>query len=111
MRRHLTALVAGLIAVAGCRPSSSAERSRRVEFWTVAGARADTAYDWFRAHPEWIVDDTSPALGGGAPGPQRAGYAGPFLLTVPKLGRQVRLYARADAIAASQEAFLREFGH
>jgi hypothetical protein len=84
-----------------------ARRPRPPDFWKLAASRPDQAYDWFISHDDWVVVDFDQRHHGK---PGAGSFVGPFILRVPKLGgRRVAIYGRSDAIAESQEAFVRIF--
>lgn len=100
----IVVLLIGLTAVA----YYLLERPERRNFWRLAARHPDNAYDWFVSHEGWIVVDPYSPRNNAPKGSQ---YTDPFVLWVPKLGgRRVLIYGRRDAIAESQEAFIRVFG-
>ena len=72
-----------------------------LSFWKLAAQLPDQAFEWWTSDPTWMVLENS------APAPGE-GFVGPFLFTVPTLGRTLKLYARQDQIEQSQQRFVQK---
>lgn len=70
----------------------------KLSFWKLAAKIPEKALEHVSNDPAWVV------LQGSEPAPG-AGFTGPFLLAVPRLGRTLKLYAREDQIEVSQQRF------
>jgi hypothetical protein len=76
-----------------------------VVFWSVVSRNADKAYALFLDDSAWhVLDGVTDA----DPPPERRKYNGPFLLFVPRLDRQISLYALKAEMKQSQVRILRE---
>jgi hypothetical protein len=71
----------------------------KLSFWKLAAKLPEQAFEHVSSDPAWVVHEGSEP----APG---AGFAGPFRLNVPSLGRTLKLYAREDQIEESQQRFI-----
>ena len=72
-----------------------------LSFWKLAAQLPDQAFEWWTSDPTWVVLENS------APAPGE-GFVGPFLFTVPTLGRTLKLYAQQDQIEQSQQRFVQK---
>jgi hypothetical protein len=83
-------------------------RPGRLDFWKVAGKYPDLAYDFFCSRDCWKVFEH------GLPGNYREvvphdEWAGPFRLSVPKLGnKMIHIFGRARDYEDSQNDFLQK---
>jgi hypothetical protein len=84
-------------------------RPGRLDFWRCVAKHPDAAYDHFKAHSCWRVFENELPKNYREILP-RSEWAGPFRLTVPKLGGQlVRVFGRRADCSRSQDAFLERF--
>ncbi len=74
----------------------------RLSFWTLAAKLPDQAMEFFLSDSAWIVPGDSAA-------PPRC--VGPFLLSVPSLGRTVKIYGDPEHIEESQARFMERYKH
>ena len=70
-----------------------------LSFWKLAARFPERALEHISSDSAWVVLQGSES----APG---SGFAGPFRLAVPSLGRTLKVYARKDQIEASQQSFV-----
>ncbi len=84
-------------------------RPGRLHFWRVVARYPDDAYDYFKADTSWrIFEDRLPDNSRSAI--PKSEWAGPFRLTVPKLGgKTILLFARRLDFEQSQNEFLTKF--
>jgi hypothetical protein len=71
----------------------------KLSFWKLAGKLPEQALEHASSDPAWVI------VVGSEPVPDE-GFVGPFLLSVPSLGRTVKLYAHRDQIESSQQRFI-----
>src|SRR5690606_1906911 len=83
-------------------------RSGNLQFWHLASANPDVAYDWFLSDDTWTIVDRPEDLE--KLGAEKDDLVGPFTLLVPKLGREVTIYADPSRIETSQRAFMAMIG-
>lgn len=72
----------------------------RLSFWKLAAKLPDQAIEFMASDPAWSIPGDSGA-------PPR--YVGPFLLSVPSLGRTVKIYGDPDRIEESQTCFMERY--
>ena len=92
------ALFIGIVSVIGVFFGKMGNLS----FWKLAAQLPDQAFEWWTSDPTWVVLENS------APAPGED-FVGPFLFTVPTLGRTLKLYARQDQIEQSQQRFVQKY--
>lgn len=74
----------------------------RLSFWKLAAKLPDQAIEFMSSDPAWIIPGDSGV-------PPR--YVGPFLLSVPSLGRTIKIYGNPDRIEESQARFIQRYKH
>jgi len=84
-------------------------RPGRLDFWRFVAKQPDAAYDHFKANDCWkVFEERRPENYRGVV--PRSEWAGPFRITVPKLGgKLVYVYGRRSDFGRSQDDFLNKF--
>ena len=84
-------------------------RPGRLDFWRFVARHPDAAYDHFKAGNCWKVFEHDLPKNYREILP-KSEWAGPFRITVPKLGSQlVRVFGRRPDFSRSQDDFLNKF--
>ena len=78
-------------------------RQKSFPFWKLASKIPDQAYEWFLNDPCWIIYDPP---SGKNEKPDRNEYNGGFFLSVPSLGRKIKVYGKFDLIEESEKRFI-----
>ena len=99
MENAITALI--LFAAALALLAGFFVRLGRLTFWKMAAHFPEKALEYVTNDPAWIVQASVEPR----PGPE---FVGPFTLTIPNLGRSLKLYARSDQLEPSQQRFVDE---
>ncbi len=84
-------------------------RPGRLHFWRVVAKHADEAYDYFKAGTSWKVFEQGMPENFRSIVP-KSEWAGPFRLTVPKLGdRTILVFGNRLDLEQSQNEFLSKY--
>src|SRR3546814_2708996 len=65
----------------------------RLSFWKLASKLPEEAIRFMESHPAWVLTYNSE---------RPPGYSGPYFLSVPSIGRTVRIYGDPDRMEESE---------
>ncbi|MDP2593415.1 MAG: hypothetical protein Q8P52_02065 [bacterium] len=98
--QHITTIIVTII-ILGVLCYVVISRNGNLSFWKKAAKNPDFVYEQFSQDDAWVIDDRTNHV-------DKTGFAGPFLLYVPSIGKTIKFYGKIDKYEESQNRIEKE---